>query len=178
MGISMGGYLAARTTAFESRIAASILYNGVYNGYDAIESGFPKELVDAVNSGNAEFVNTTLTDLMESDSNVKFNMKHGMRTTGANSPYELIIGAKDYSVKDILKDIKCPTLVLDAEKEDSFPGQPKKVYDGLVSVPPESKKYIMFTVEEGAEEHCQTGAIALTHQRVFDWLDEILNQSS
>jgi hypothetical protein len=90
----------------------------------------------------------------------------------------LIIGAKNYSVKDILKDIKIPTLVLDAEKEDSFPGQPKKVYDGLVSLPPESKKYILFTEEEGAEEHCQTGALAITHQRVFDWLDEMLNDNS
>lgn len=178
MGISMGGYLAARAVAFEPRISAGVLYNGVYDGYDAIQTSFPKELLDALNTGNSEFVNTTLTNLMESDPNVKFNMKHGMRTTGTNSPYELIIGAKNYSVKDILKDIKIPTLVLDAEKEDSFPGQSKKVYDGLVSLPPESKKYILFTEEEGAEEHCQTGALAITHQRVFDWLDEMLNDNS
>ncbi len=178
MGISMGGYLAARSAAFESHLSACILYNGVYDSYDAIQTGFPKELLDAVNAGNSEFVNTTLTNLMESDPNVKFNMKHGMRTTGTNSPYELIIGAKDFSVKDILKDIKIPTLVLDAEKEDSFPGQPKKVYDGLVSLPPESKKYILFTEEEGAEEHCQVGAYSITHQRVFDWLDEIFKISS
>lgn len=79
MGISMGGYLAARAAAFESRLSASILYNGVYDGYDAIQTGFPKELIDAVNAGNSEFVNTTLTNLMESDPNVKFNIKHGMR---------------------------------------------------------------------------------------------------
>ena len=178
MGISMGGYLAARSAAFGSPLSACILYNGVYDSYDAIQTGFPKELLDAVNAGNSEFVNTTLTNLMKSDPNVKFNMKHGMRTTGTNSPYELIIGAKDFSVKDVLKDIKIPTLVLDAEKEDSFPGQPKKVYDGLVSLPPESKRYIQFTEEEGAEEHCQVGAYSITHQRVFDWLDEIFNDSS
>jgi pimeloyl-ACP methyl ester carboxylesterase len=178
MGISMGGYLAARVAAFEPRISACILYNGVYDGYDAIQTSFPKELIDAVNSGNSEFVNTALTNIMESDPNIRFNIKHGMRTTGTNSPYELIIGAKDYSVKEILKDIKTPTLVLDAEKEDSFPGQPKKVYDGLISLPSESKKYILFTEEEGAEEHCQTGALAITHQRVFDWIDEILKDQS
>ena len=31
MGISMGGYLAARAAAFEHRISACILYNGVYS---------------------------------------------------------------------------------------------------------------------------------------------------
>jgi hypothetical protein len=63
------------------------------------------------------------------------------------------------------------TLVLEAEKDDSFPGQPKKVYDALTS----AKSYIKFTEEEGAEEHCQGGAPALSNQRIFDWLDETLN---
>jgi len=31
MGISMGGYLEARAAAFEHRISACILYNGVYS---------------------------------------------------------------------------------------------------------------------------------------------------
>ena len=52
-----------------------------------------------------------------------------------------------------------------------FQDQPKKVYDGLVSVPSSSKEYILFTVEEGAR-HCQTGATGLVNQRIFDWLDE------
>ena len=60
----------------------------------AIKSGFPTSLLDAIEEGNSEFVNTTLNNLMESNSNVKFNMKHGMWTTGASSPYELIVGAK------------------------------------------------------------------------------------
>lgn len=36
------------------------------------------------------------------------------------------------------------------------------------------KKYILFTVEEGAEEHCQCGAPSLSNQRIFDWVDETL----
>ncbi len=49
---------------------------------------------------------------MESDPNVKFNIKHGMLTTGANSPYDLIVGARKYSTKGNINNIKCPTLVL------------------------------------------------------------------
>lgn len=176
MGISMGGYLAARAVAFEPRVSAVILYDGVYDGYDAIKSGFPTPLLDAVEEGNSEFVNKTLNKLMESDSNIKFNMKHGMWTTGTSSPYELIIGAKKFSTKDILRNIKSPTLVLEGEKDDSFPGQPKKVYDGLISIPSSLKKHIVFTEEEGAEEHCQSGAPAITNQRIFDWLGEIFNK--
>jgi pimeloyl-ACP methyl ester carboxylesterase len=170
MGISMGGYLAARAAAFDYRISACILYNGVYDGYDASSTSFPKPLLTAIDDGNSEFVNTTITNLMESDPNIRFNIKHGMWTTGTNSPYELIISSKKYTTKDILSNIHCPTLVLEAEKDDSFPGQPKKVFEGLTST--SSKAYILFTEEEGAEEHCQCGAPALSNQRIFDWLDE------
>jgi hypothetical protein len=99
---------------------------------------------------------------------MRFNLKHGMLTTGTNSPFELIQGSKKYSVKGIAQKIQCPTLVLEAENDDSFPGQPKKVYDALTC----PKKYILFTTEEGAEEHCQSGAPAISNQLIFDWLDE------
>ena len=172
MGISLGSLLAARAISFEHRFSAVILYDGVYDGYEGIKAGFSGQMLDALDKGDSEFVNKTMNELMESDPSIKFNMKHGMWTTGSNSPYELITGAKKYSVKDTLKNITCPTLVLEGEKDDSFPDQPKKVYDGLVSVPSSSKKYILFTVEEGGEEHCQTGATGLVNQRIFDWLDE------
>lgn len=170
IGISMGGYLAARAAAFENRISACILYNGVYDGYDAFASGFPQSLRTAVENGNSNAVNTVIDILSDIDANLRFNMKHGMWTTGTNSPFELIQGSKKYTVKGIAQKIKCPTLVLEAEKDDSFPGQPRMVYDALTC----PKKYILFTSEEGAEEHCQSGAPAISNQRIFDWLDETL----
>lgn len=129
----MGGYLAARAAAFDHRISACILFNGVYDGYDAITSAFPKSLLNALDEGNSKFVNSTITDLMKSDPNTRFNVKHGMWTTGSDSSYDLITGARNYTLKDIIQSITCPTLVLDAEKDDPFPGQPKKVYDNIMT---------------------------------------------
>jgi pimeloyl-ACP methyl ester carboxylesterase len=173
MGISMGGYLAARAAAFEDRIAACILYNGVFDGYDAFASSFPKSLLTAIEDGNLDVVNKAINILMEFDQNLRFNIKHGMWTTGVNTPFELIQKSKNYTIKDIAQNIKCPTLVLEAEKDDSYPGQPKEVYDALKC----PKKYILFTEEEGAEEHCQCGAAALSNQRIFDWLDGIVKNA-
>jgi hypothetical protein len=115
-------------------------------------------------------VNTVIEILMETDSNIKFNIKHGLWTFDIDSPYELVKRSSEFTLKEIAQNILCPTLVLDAEKDDSFPGQPQKVYDALTC----PKKYILFTVEEGAEEHCQCGASSLSNQRIFNWLDEIL----
>jgi pimeloyl-ACP methyl ester carboxylesterase len=173
MGISMGGYLAARAAAFEHRISACILYNGVYDGYESFAASFPESLRLAVENGNIEVVNTVVGILSDFDANMRFNLKHGMWTTGANSPFKLIQDSKKYTVKNIAQNIKCSTLILEAEKDDSFPGQPKKVNDALTC----PKKYILFTTEEGAEEHCQCGAPALSNQRIFDWLDETMKNN-
>lgn len=174
MGISMGGYLAARAAAFEHRLAACILYNGVYDGREALESSFSPTLLKSIKDGDEDVVNKVIEILMEADSNIKFNIKHGMWTFGVDSPYELVKRSSEFSIKEIANKIICPTLVLDAEKEDSFPGQPQKVYNGLTC----PKTYILFTVEEGAEEHCQCGAPSLANQRIFDWLDEIFKNSN
>jgi hypothetical protein len=91
----MGGYLAARAAAFEDRISACILYNGVYDGYDAFASGFPKSLRLAVENGNMNIVNNVVEILSDLDVNMRFNLKHGMWTTGTNSPFELIQGSKN-----------------------------------------------------------------------------------
>src|SRR6476660_8039178 len=64
MGISMGGYLAARAAAFDNRISACILYNGVYDGYDATASSFPQPLLTAINKSDSEYVNITIKNLM------------------------------------------------------------------------------------------------------------------
>jgi hypothetical protein len=128
----------------------------------------------AIEKGNSEVVNMVIGILIQSDPNTRFNVKHGMWTTGVKTPFELIQKSKKYTIKEIVQNIKCSTLVLEAEKDDSFPGQPKKVYDALTS----PKKYILFTEEEGAEEHCQTGSLSLSNQRIFDWLDETFQNRS
>jgi dienelactone hydrolase len=174
MGISMGGYLAARAAAFEHRVSACILYNGVYDGYDALASSFPKSLLTAIENGDSKVVNMVLDILIDSDPNTRFNIQHGMWTAGANAPFELIQNSKKYTIKDSVQNIRCPTLVLEAEKDDSFPGQPKKVFDTLTC----PKSYIRFTEQEGAEEHCQCGASALCNQRIFDWLDDIFQKKT
>jgi len=173
MGISMGGYLAARAAAYEHRIAACILYNGVYDGRQALESSFPVLLRKAYENADEKLVNAVIEILMESNPNLKFNMKHGMWTTGSKTPFQLIQKSTSFTLDGIADKIKSPTLVLEAEKDDSFPGQPQKVYDALTC----AKTHILFTEEEGAEEHCQCGAPALSNQRIFDWLDQTFKKS-
>ena len=56
----------------------------------AFESSFPLALRKAYENGDEKVVNAVLEILMETDPNLKFNMKHGMWTTGSKTPIELI----------------------------------------------------------------------------------------
>lgn len=169
MGISMGGYLAARAVAFEHRIAACILNDGVFDLYKTFKTHFSDVLLKAINNNNQELVNTVIEICMTFSTTAKWAFSHGMWTFGVNTPFEYIKNNIDYSLKDIIQNIKCPTLVLEAEDDQFFKGQPKKVYDGLTC----TKEHILFKNNEGAGDHCQVAALSLSNQRIFDWLDEI-----
>jgi hypothetical protein len=58
-------------------------------------------------------------------------------------------------------------LVVDSEKDTDMPGQSKQFFNALKS----PRDYLLFTAEDAAEEHCQTGAPAISNEKIFDWLD-------
>ena len=83
------------------------------------------------------------------------------------SPSEVILKELQFSLKDSTDKIECPTLVCKSESDDMQGGQAKEFYDHLRC----PKTFILFTSAEGAGEHVQVGAFALSNQRIFDWFD-------
>jgi hypothetical protein len=77
---------------------------------------------------------------------------------------------KQYTMNGIAGQIQCPCLVMEAEEDIFFLGQPQQIYDALQA----PKQLIRFTSEDGAENHCHSGALAYKDQVVFDWLDETM----
>ena len=73
-------------------------------------------------------------------------------------------------MKGIAEQIKCPCLVLEAEGDMFTRDQPQKIYDALKT----PKTFYKFTIQDGAENHCQSGALSYLHEVVFNWLDEAL----
>ena len=66
--------------------------------------------------------------------------------------------------------IQCPCLIPQADGDMFFLGKPQQIYDAL-QVP---KQLFEFTAAHGAENHCQSGALAYKDEVVFNWLDETL----
>jgi pimeloyl-ACP methyl ester carboxylesterase len=173
MGVSLGGYLAPRAAAFEKRISALIANDGVYDyGIANLGASAPaqeRRLAEAaIRAKDAPEVDSRLEEAMKASPIAAWALTHGMFVTGTATPRAYVAATLDYHLRDgIAERISCPTLVLEAEEDMFFKGQPQQLYDHLTC----PKTLMRFTAAEGAGAHCQVGAHRLAFGRIYDWLD-------
>jgi esterase/lipase len=170
MGISFGGYLAPRAAAFEKRIKACIANGGVYDFH--MTAHLTQDLEKYIDTQKgAEEIDKEIYARMKINPSFRWVMANGMFTFHAKSPSEWLKMTRPYTMKDVAAKITCPILIVDSEGDKFMPGQALKLYNALVS---HRKDYMLFTKEEGAEEHCQMGALLISNARILDWLDDIM----
>jgi dienelactone hydrolase len=173
-GVSFGGYLAPRAAAFEHRLAACIADDGVYDyGASQVSSIPPQvrpQVLAALSAPSAPQLDARLEQMMKANSTARWAFTHGMYVLGVKTPREYLAATQAYHLRDgIAEQIKCPTLVCEAEKDLFFSGQAQQLYDHLTC----PKTMIKFTDAEGAGAHCEVGASRLAFARMYDWLDEV-----
>ena len=165
LGMSMGGYLAPRAAAFEHRIAACVAYDGILQ----FAAGLPHaELAATQQVAGLDHI---LAHLDEAPTGLRWSVTNAIWVLGVTTGQETLNEMNKYDLTGVVEQITCPTLVCDAENDQFLKGQPAKLYEALRC----PKTFMEFTDAEGAGEHCHEGAMALFHQRVFDWLDDTLN---
>ena len=170
-GESMGGYLAPRAAAFEHRIAACVANSGVYDfmGGHAPQGMGREEFFKLVESLSEAEIDKESKKMMASNIQMNWAVKHGMYVFGAKSIKDYMMKSKDYYLGDMVKQIKCHMLVTDSEKEYNFPVQAKKLYE-LLDCP---KDYMLFTEEQGAQEHCEEGAKMYANDCIFNFIENV-----
>jgi pimeloyl-ACP methyl ester carboxylesterase len=179
MGISMGGVLAPRAAAFEKRISALVANDGLYDFGAAILKEVPaaeRPAVEAaLNAKEAPQLDRALEQQAKSSTTAAWEFAQGMFVFGAATPRAAMAEMLKYHLRDgVAEKISCPTLVLDAESDMFFKGQPEALYDHLTC----PKTMIRFTDAEGAGSHCQVGAHRMAFARIYDWLDDTFKLSS
>ncbi|MFI9163193.1 hypothetical protein [Kitasatospora aureofaciens] len=112
---------------------------------------------------------------MAKDPIARWAINHGMYVMGVDTPRAFNASYLDYTLAGgTAEKIQCPTLVCDAEEDMFFKGQPEQLYDHLTC----PKTLMVFTTEEGAGAHCHPGAMRLSIARIYNWLDDILANTS
>jgi pimeloyl-ACP methyl ester carboxylesterase len=179
IGWSFGGYLGPRAASGEHRIAALVADPGEWDQRDAWVSALP--ISEEEKKRYPDLSPETLRSLEESlrgpDANPFLRwslLQRGLWVHGVDTLHEYFVSTLDYELSPVADRISCPTLLTLAE-EDPIAAFAPKLYEAL-EVP--EKRLVRFTAAEGAGGHTEASGRALYHQRVFDWLDEVLQAPS
>jgi dienelactone hydrolase len=155
MGCSLGGLLAPRAAAFERRLAACIAVDGVFR--------FPPS--SPTGSKPADMSSPT----------IKWAAEQAVWAMGVKSLDDMAKIARDWNLGGgLAEQIKCATLVCQAEHDMFFKGQPEELFAHLTC----PKTLLRFTDDEGAGEHCHPATLRMAYGRIYDWLDERLGRQT
>lgn len=169
IGISMGGYLAPRAVAFEHRIKACIADGGIFDFSEDRYKSMPPELIELLKTDKAKF-NEYIGEFMEKNITARWFFNNGMMVFDVDTPADVMLTIRKYTLKDVVQYIKADMLIIDSEADYSLKGQAKKLYDNLKS----PKDFYFFTKDQSAQAHCQMGAITISNEVIFNWLDKIM----
>ena len=171
MGISYGGYFATRMAAYDARITALIANSPIVDlrKYMASFIGFDPSVLPPEQDIQLEDIDKLPPDAMPLQQREMLrNLMLRMGRSSFISTYERL---RDFHIDDAaLARIRCPALALVGEGEGKEPLAQHAHFLRMVSGPTASH---LFTLEEGAEGHCQTANLAYSAAVSMDWLDEV-----
>ena len=152
MALSLGGYLAPRAAAFESRFKCCVAWGAQYDW--------------------GEIQRTRLAN-KNSALPVPHYWDHVGWVFGKRTIDEIVEVSYKISLKGILERIRCPILVVHGENDRQIPlALARRVVDECVNSP--KREFFVHTVADGGAEHCSIDNVPVTREVMADWVAETL----
>ncbi|MFQ7234422.1 MAG: alpha/beta fold hydrolase [Enterococcus hulanensis] len=172
IGVSLGGYLAARAAAYDNRIKRVVLYDLIYDFYGAILYRAPEQLQKMIEQLMNDPNNPKweiIVNLMEENKFSLWLFQQGRQVFGEIvTLYDYYKVIKKYSTAKISPKIQQDVLIL-AGEEDIYTVYLDKQINVLTSAKSVTSR--VFTKEENASHHCQVGNVQLALDYIIDWID-------
>lgn len=175
VGVSLGGYLAARAAAFEPRLAAAILIDGVADFFPTVGgSRLPPELLAMLDDeGSRARFDAVMATQMPTDAKSRWGAEQGAWSFNTRSAWELFNRARKMTIKGLEGKFHYPVLVCDAARDHFFGDQ---AAEAAKIIGPNATHYVFADDELGAGEHCHVGAFVEMNRVVYDWLADVLHK--
>ena len=175
MGLSMGGALAPRAAAFEPRLKILVANPGVLDWaqitFDNLRRFLGPELVDLLDRDPAAF-DAQVAELMKRSPFLRWGVTDLMWKHGGRSPSQTLRSMAAYNNRRSVHRIRARTLVMDGTADPYAQG--KELFRALRA----PKDYMLFTAEDTGLVHVQNGALGVSTQRLFDWLEPHLERET
>ena len=170
LGLSLGGYLAPRAAAYDSRIDGVVAHNVCFDFQEAALRQVPGVVKWLYGRGYLGLVNTMMKAAMKFKPGVRWGVRNAKWTMGAKDPVDLLRIFNDYNLRDEAGLITCDVLITAGAKDHFFPVEQVAEFQKALTKA-RSVTTRVFTEEEGGAEHCQTGALNMFHETLFDWME-------
>ncbi|QEA14436.1 prolyl oligopeptidase family serine peptidase [Comamonas flocculans] len=171
MGISYGGYFATRMAAHEPRIRALIANSPIIDLHAYMVSFVGFDPATAPDEQDIRLADIDHIPPSAMPAQTREMLRNLMLRIGEPSFKATYRRLRDYRVEDaLLARIRCPALALVGEGEGQEPLAQHRHFLDAVAGPSASH---VFTLEEGAEGHCQTANLGYSAAVSMDWLDEV-----
>jgi pimeloyl-ACP methyl ester carboxylesterase len=172
IGNSMGALLAARAAAFEHRMAAVAVIDGVYNLGQSPSFSAGAQL-PGFEPGKPFDIKTMIIDNKHLPTTMRWAISHGLWAFNVKTPDEFLERAQKWSVVELTDKIQCPVFIGNAVDDMFFQGQPEQLRDALG----DKAHYVEFTAEDAASSHCHVGAFTFLCQNLYDWFEGIVGKT-
>ncbi len=165
-GISQAGFWLPRALAFEHRLVAAVADPGVMDVSASWMKFLPPPMIELLRSGDRDTFDGYLKQLGD-DPDVERTFAFRARPYGLmNDPFDIFSAVMRYNLRDVVGQIRTPLLITDPQDEQFWPGQSQELYDALTG----ERDLLDFTVQQGANWHCQPMGRQLTNKLMLDWL--------
>ncbi len=173
-GSSFGGHLVPRAAAYEPRLAAISIDPGViYAGNAWTDSMGP--LLELFEKGERDEFNKQWSGYVSTlTRNEQFGLAKRLEIYAGSTMFDKYSQIVQFDNAAVLPQISCPALVLDNEVEQFFPGQPELIYEQLTSSI--WRRYVKFTVAEGAQYHCEPMAPQRRNDEVMNFFHNVVGR--
>lgn len=171
IGISLGGYLAARAAAFEPRIKRVVLYDIIYDFYASFMSkstSLSRIFIDLLLKHEKCFLWSIIEKKANQNYFARWLLEHGCHVFGVQNLPQYLNHIKAYNTRDLSSKIRQDVLLL-AGSEDIYTVFFDQQKQALTSA--KSVEGRIFTAEENASHHCQVGNIGLVLDYIFSWIE-------
>ncbi len=171
VGISLGGYLAARAAAYDQRISQVILYDIIFDFYQALMSKASPQTRSQIEH-NLDCEDHSFWSKLEQQISknlfAKWLILQGYHVFGVDSLPKYYQETKKYATRHISQYITQDVLLL-AGEEDIYTPFMASQQQALINA--KSVTCRVFTAEENASHHCQVGNLMLALSYIIEWID-------
>lgn len=174
MGMSLGGFLAARASAFQKKIKRVVLFDIMYDMSRSLTMKLPKMsqfLKENLSPEESSKLNAIVPQLQKSDSSINFMVHKAKDIFQVDNNNELFTRLSKFNMNNDWDKISQDVLLLVGTKDMYVPYT--DLYKEMSSMTnARSLTAKLFTEKSGGERHCQVGNKELAMSKIIEYLRE------